>query len=432
MFSSASAARECRPLSGALSWVLVFAACAAPAWSAEPALSLGEALRTASREAPGLSAQDAAIRAAREASVGAAELPDPKLIVGVENLPLEGGDRFSLTRDFMTMRKVGVTQDFVSSEKRQLKGERAHAEVLKEVAVLSATSASLRRDVAQAWIEAWLAERQLALLQELEGEARLAVDAARAALAGGKGQASEPFAAQLAEGQLADRMIEARRAIARTRALLARWVGELAQRSLGNAPDFARLAHEHSALLADLETHPHLAMYAPMQAMADAEVRLAEAAKHPDWSLEVAYAQRGPAYSNMVSVGIRIDLPLFEARRQNPAIASKLASAEQVRAQAEDARRAHVAEINVWLADWHAAMERVRRFESAQIPLARERSQITLADYRGGKGELAAVLEARRSEIETRLAHLQAMGDMARAWAQLNFVLPAAESEGRR
>jgi outer membrane protein TolC len=170
-------------------------------------------------------------------------------------------------------------------------------------------------------------------------------------------------------------------------------------------------------------------MYAPMQAMADAEVRLAEAAKRPDWSLEVAYAQRGPFYSNMVSIGVRIDLPIFEARRQNPAIASKLAAAEQVRAQAEDARRAHLAEVRALLADWSAAVERVQRFETSQIPLAHGRSQAALADYSGGKADLGNALEARRAEVEVRLAHLQAMGEMARAWAQLNFLLPDKPGE---
>src|SRR5258706_8395877 len=179
------------------------------------ALTLGEAHRLAAGGAPLLAAQEAAVRAAREASIGASALPDPKLTLGIENLPLEGGERFSFTRDFMTMRKVGVMQDFVRGEKLQLRGERAGAEVRKEIATLAVTQANLRRDVALAWIDAWAAERQLALLQELEGEAGLAVTTAQAALAGGKGQAAEPFAARQSQAQLVDRMVEARRAIAR-------------------------------------------------------------------------------------------------------------------------------------------------------------------------------------------------------------------------
>lgn len=424
MFSPDCAPRGRKRLQRRAALIVALVACSLPEWIAAQGLSLADAQRIASHDAPLLTAQEAAVRAAREAGIAASQLPDPKLVVGVENLPVEGGDRFSLTRDFMTMRKVGVMQDFPGGGKLQLRGERAEAEVRKESAVLAAAQANLRRDVALAWIEAWVAARQLAVLQELEREATLAVTAAQAALAGGKGQASDPFAAQLAAAQISDRMIEARRAIAKARAQLARWIGDAAAKPITDAPDFARLAHRHADLVEDLENHPHLAMYAPMQAMAETEVRLAEAAKRPDWSLEVAYAQRGPAYSNMISIGVRIDLPLFEARRQGPMIASKLAAAEQVRAQAEDARRAHLAEIRTLLAEWEASAERVRRFESAQVPLARERSQAALADYRGGKGDLTPVLEARRSEIEARLAHLQATAEMARAWAQLNFVLP--------
>jgi outer membrane protein TolC len=153
-------------------------------------------------------------------------------------------------------------------------------------------------------------------------------------------------------------------------------------------------------------------------------VKLADAARRPDWSLELTYGARGSAYSNMLSLEVRVDLPLFEGRRQGPATAARVAAAEQVRSQAEDARRAHLAEVRVWIADWDAARERSRRIETAQVPLARERTRAALAAYEGGRGDLAPVLEARRVEIDTRLAHLMALTEAGRAWAQLNFLVP--------
>jgi len=408
-------------------------ALAALSWLALPAagqqLSLAEAQSLATRAAPGLLAQSAAVRAARAASLAAAELPDPKLIAGVENLPLEGEERFSLTRDFMTMRKIGVMQEFPAGDKRRLRGERAEAEGRREEAMLALGEVNLRRDVALAWVEAWSAGRQIELLEALARETGLAVTAADAAHAGGRGDAAQPLAARLAAEQLADRLIEARRMAARAREQLARWVGRDAQRPLGSAPDFARLAHGPDDLVEALEAHPHLAVYAPLQAIADAEVRLAEAAKIPDWSVEVTYAQRGSAYSNMMSLMVRVDLPIFEARRQDPAAAAKVATADQVRSQAEDARRAHLAEVRMLLADWSAARERVGRLEANQLPLAHERARAALAAFGGGRGELAPVLEAQRGEIETRLALQQARADLGRAWAQLNFLLPAEHKE---
>jgi outer membrane protein TolC len=315
-------------------------------------------------------------------------------------------------------------QDFVLPGKLRLRGERAQAEVQKESAVLAVTQANLRRDAALAWIDVWAAERQLAALRELESEAALNVSAAQAALAGGKGFASDPFAARWSVTQLTDRMIEARRAIARARAQLGRWIGDAASRALGDAPDFTRFSHPQAELLSGLEGHPHVAVYTPMQQMAQADVGLAEAGKHPDWSLEVTYGARAPELSNMLSVMVRVDLPIFEGRRQDPAIRAKLAAAEQVRAQAEDARRAHLADVNMWIADWQAATERMRRIENEQLPLVRSRSQAALAGYAGGKGDLAPVLESRRAEIETRLAAIDAAAEAARAWAQLNTLLP--------
>ena len=75
-------------------------------------LTLDDALRLAQERSRQLPAQDAAASAAREMAVAAGQRPDPTLKAGINNLPINGPDRFSLTRDFMTMRSIGVMQEF--------------------------------------------------------------------------------------------------------------------------------------------------------------------------------------------------------------------------------------------------------------------------------------------------------------------------------
>ena len=389
---------------------------------AAPPLSLAEAQRIAANDAPQLNAQSAALRAMQQSAISANQQADPKLIISVDNLPVDTSDRFSFTRDFMTMRKIGFMQEFTRDEKLQLRGERAESEVRKEAAVLSLVEVNLKRDVALAWIDRYFAERQLELVKEIARESELQVTAATATLAGGRGQAADPFAARLAVAMVADRAIDGERVIARAQANLSRWIGIAAKRTLDDAPAFDQLVNQHADLVANVDAHPQLAMYAPMQAIADAETRLANAAKNPDWSLEVAYAQRGPAFSNMVSIGVKIDLPIFQSKRQDPAIAAKLALGAQVRAQAEDARRVHVAEIELMLADWTAATARIAKYRSDLLPLAQSRTELALAAYRGGKGDLALVLDARKGELDTRMNYLTAQTEQARAWANLNFL----------
>ncbi len=405
-------------------WPFAVAACVAMPGQSAAALTIAEAQRIATINAPQLQAQAAAVRASEAVVISAGELADPKLIVGLDNLPADGADRFSLTRDFMTMRKIGFMQEFTREEKRNLRSDRANAEVRRETAALSLARVNLRRDVALAWIERYFAERQLDALKELRREGELQITTAQSALAGGKGQAADPFAARVAVAQLADRILDAERMLARAQSQLGRWIGAAAKQPLESPPPFDQLGRGHEDLAGHIENLPHLAMYVSMQEMAETEVKLASAARYPDWSLEVAYAQRGPAFSNMLSIGVRIDLPIFQSRRQDPAIAAKTALVEQLRAQAEDARRVHTAEIESMMADWDSGKKRVQQYVTELLPLAHERTEVALAAYRGGKLDLAPVLDARKSEIDTRLNHLQAQGDLARAWANLNFLFP--------
>src|SRR5258706_115316 len=299
-------------------FIFIFLFCAAAAGAAP--ISLADAQRLAAANAPQLEAQAAGVRAAQQASIGATEQADPKLIAGIDNLPADGADRFNVTRDFMTMRKIGFMQEFTRDEKLKLRGARAEAEVRKEEAALSLATVNLQRDVALAWIERYFAEQQRALLVEMSRETELQISAANAALAGGKGMASDTFNARLANAQLDDRVIDSERLIAR------------AEANLG-----------------------------------------------------------------------------------------------QIRAKAEDAKRAHAADIEAMLADWNAANKRIDRYASDLLPLAHERSEAALAAYRGGRGDLTPVLEARRLEIETRMNQLTAQAEQARAWANLNFLLPDAK-----
>jgi outer membrane protein TolC len=354
----------------------------------------------------------------------ARELPDPKLRFGVENLPVNGPDRFEYNSDFMTMRKIGVMQDFPNSEKRRLRGERAALERDVEAANLDAQRAGLRREVALAWLELYFAQQGRAPLVELVGELQLQLDTVSAAIAAGRQNTADALALRSAGVTAQDRVIEQDRSIERARYALAAWLREDASRPLSDAPDTSRFDHPPTALLANLHEHPELKAYVEREALARTDVALAENSKKSDWSLEVAYGQRGPAFTNMISVMVSIDLPWEAEKRQNRDLAAKRLLADQVQAQAEEAQRMHEAELRGLYVDWQTAGVRIERFEKLLLPLARERVAAALAAYRGGRGELGTVLEARRAETETRLGFVQTQLERARAWAKLNFLLP--------
>lgn len=396
---------------------------AMPPWAAEP-LSLQEAQQLAAARSQQLVAQNAVTRAARDMAVSAGQLPDPVLKLGVNNLPINGTDKFSVTRDFMTMRSVGVMQEFTRSGKREARTARFEREAETAEAGRQVALANLQRDTAIAWLDRFYQERMHGLLVAQRDEARLQIEAADAAYRGGRGSQADLFAARSAVAQLEDRVAQAERQIETAKTQLARWIGTEAGKPLGAPPalDTARLRAE------DLETqlahHPQIEVLMKKEAMAQAEADMARANKQSDVNVELMYSQRGPAFSNMVSLNLSIPLQWDQKSRQNRELAARLATVEQMRAEREEGTRMHVAETLAMLQEWRSNRERLGRYDASLLPLATERTRAAIAAYRGATGPLTAVLEARRGEIDMRMERLRLEMDTARLWAQINYLIP--------
>ena len=401
---------------------------AVPVSGADAPLTLAEAQRLAVERSRMLAGQDSAVIASREMAVAAGQLPDPMLKLGVDNLPVDTSDRFSLTRDFMTMRQIGVMQEITRSDKRQARADRFEREAEKTLTERQATVAAIQRNTALAWLDRYYAEAMATVVAEQSREARAEIEAAEGAYRAGRGNLADVLAARASLVGLDDRASELGRKVRAARIALARWVGSSADASLAAKPALDAIRFDPAALETDIVHHPELAVLAKKEDVAAAEVRVAQANKKPDWSIEVTYSQRGPAYSNMISVGVSVPLQWDQRNRQDREIAAKLAMLDQARAEREDMVRAHTAEVRAMIAEWENDRERSGRYQRELLPLAAERTQATLGAYRGAKASLTDVLLARRNEIEVRMQVLQLEMDTARLWAQLNFLFPDGDA----
>jgi outer membrane protein TolC len=348
------------------------------------------------------------------------------LRAGVDNLPVNGSDRFSLTNDFMTMRRIGVMQEITRADKRQSRSERFEREAEKSLAEKNVVAAQIERDTVLAWLDRYYAEAMAAVIAEQGTQARLEIQAAEGAYRAGRGNQADVFAARSALASFDDRASDIRRRIRNANTMLARWVGDVASQPLAGQPSIDTVRLDPAALETQLAHHPQIAVLSKQEEIAQAEAKLAQANRKSDWSVEVAYQQRGSAYSNMLSVGVSIPLQWDRRNRQDRELSSRLAMVEQAKAQREETLRQHVAETRSMMDEWQNNRERHDRYERELLPLAKERTTAALAAYRGGKANLAEVLAARRNEIDMHLQALQLEADTARLWAQLNFLFPEA------
>lgn len=393
-----------------------------PAGAAESVLTLDDAVRRALIDAPQLQAAQAAVQSAREAEPAAGRLPDPEAIVGIDNLPVNTADAFSLSRDFMTMRKVGVMQSVPNAAKRDSQRNLASREIGVAEARLAASRFETAKAAADAWIESAIVARSLAALRDRRQDLATPLAAARAALAGGTRSAGDVLAGEMMLARLDVRIQELEQQLLTRRADLRRWVGDAAARDLGPMPWERELESESVTLVDTVDAHAPLAPATAEVELARAAVQAAKADRRPDWSAELSFADRGSSYSNMVSLQFRVGLPLFAKSRQNPIIASRLSDLRAREAERQVEIRMHRAEVEALLAQWRSGRGRLQQYSTHLQPLAVDRTRAVIAAYGAGRGELSPVIGAIAEEVDLQLERIVLEGEISRAWVFLHLL----------
>jgi outer membrane protein TolC len=396
----------------------------APAAAGEP-LTLARVQALALQQQPLLDAQAAAVHAARERSAADGQLPDPRLKLALQNLPVES---LSLNRDPMTQSMISLEQVIPGGNKRQLRRSRGEAEAAQMSAELVAQRGTVARDAALAFLSLAGAQRQLEIARALSRESATQLASLQPALRAGRTSQTDYFAVRQMVTMAHHREAEVAAQVGRARAELSRWIGAAAD----DAPVDTALVQSAapaplSALRARLDEHPLHAASAGAVRLAEAELALAREATRPDKSIEIGYGKRARAFDDMITIQFAMEIPLSPRERQDRASAARGAQLERARALREDRLRTTRAELGAAYADWESVGERLRLVVGEHLPDSHGRAEAALAAYRSGRGEMAAVIEARRNELEARLLQLDLETQLAKLRMQLAYYESVAE-----
>jgi outer membrane protein TolC len=385
-------------------------------------LELEEAVRLALERQPQILAEQAQAHADRAAAVAERQLPDPKLMLGVKDFPVNGPAAYSFTGDDFTMVEIGVSQDFPRAEKRRLQSERRLRQAEASDAMAEQRRREVRRDVGLAWLDVFRAERSRALAGAQRSEAELFARATEVGLRTGRVAHADVLVARVAVEMLDDKAADFQQQEREARGMLSRWVGEAAQEALPDALPQWPPPPDLPELLRHVETHPHIEALAKQEAVAHTEIALAEQAYRPDWSLDAYYANR-PDFADFVGLRVTVDLPFFTAHRQDRSLEESRALLDQVSAEREDARRLQASEARTARATWEAVSARLARFDATILPQARGASEAAQAAYGAGQGTLASVLQARQAVLAVELQRLDLATEAARAQLRMRYLI---------
>lgn len=387
-------------------------------------ITFDAALQKARATAPSLKARSFGADAARSARAAAGALPDPTLSLGVDSFPVSGPLAFQPGRDDFTMARAGVSQAFPNLARRHAQQARANTDVAAADADSVAEARNVEVGTALAWIDLAYGERRLALLNDLLARIDRVAASTPSAVAAGGARPAQTLAVRQAVAALQDRRAELAAQVARARAALTRWTGEPEPEVAGPIPDFAV---DPAGLRADLDAHPSIRVIDAQRAQADADVRLAQAGRRPDFGVNLAYQRRDPRFGDYVSAGVTISLPTFTRRRQGAEIGAAQAQAGRMAAEREAARRALLADLDAGLADHVMHHEQWVRARDTLEPLAEQRVGLETASYGAGRASLVDIADAYVALADASLATLEREAMVAADGARLSLTYRSAD-----
>ena len=381
-------------------------------------LTFDAALRRAEANAPSLQASEAGVEARRSAAIAAGQLPDPTLTFGVDNFPVSGPPAFTLSGDSMTMARVGIEQVFPNPAKRRAQQGRAQADIGVAEADLAVEAQNVRLETALAWVDLYYAKRRLAQLELLDqslGDLQATVSAR---LASGSARPSQALEPEQLRAAINDRRSELRADVVKAQARLARLTGDPDADVAGDPPV---LEVDGPALRARIASLPRLQVLDAQFRVADADVTLAQADKRPDWRIGTSYGRRDPAYGDMVSVTLSIDLPFFGKRRQDPMIAARESEARRAGLMRQAGERDVLAALDSDLADLALHQQKLMNARQTLVPLAKRRAELDMASYAAGKLDLGSALLSTLALAEAEVDALSREADVARDVIRINY-----------
>jgi cobalt-zinc-cadmium efflux system outer membrane protein len=380
------------------------------------ALTLEQALALAEQRQPELAAAQAAVEAAEGRVQQAGAWPNPELVAGAQQLPLDRNA--SNQREYV----AGVAQTVPLGGRL---GKAREAEALeREVRArgLEVAHRELRKRVHQAFATALYQEQAFQIQDQAARLATRLVDLARARVTAGD---AGPEELARAEMEAARAKAEARRSQSldeQARRALAVAIGDasLDVQSLAGSLEAAFALPALEAVAADLSAQPEVRQAEAGRRASAARLDLAQAERIPDLKVEALYHRLAGPKENTFDLGVSVPLPLFN--RGQGRVREARAEAAAADARARQTRNEASLRLHEASAQLTTALANARAFKAEVLPRADTVLKAAEARHAAGDIALAELLPVRRDRAGVQLAYLEALRDSMQAWAAVKAV----------
>ena len=436
---------------------VVFSLCSKAQESDQPktVLTLQAAIEKAQLNDPWLVGNLHSQNAVESNRIAAGTLPDPKMSVTLANLPT---DSFDFNQEGMTQFKFGVQQKFPQGDTLKLKQKQLRQIGGQFPYQRQDRKARIAVEVSLLWLELFKVNKSIELIEKSRTLFEQLADVAEASYSSAVGRTRQQdiVRAQLELIRLEDRLTQLRQNKETLWKKLSEWlsdafVDEYLTESLENNRKFnielmqialspPALELNHSPMIEArgkqfqrqltqiLSAHPSiLALEQKIQATA-IEVDIAKQKYKPAWELNASYGYRdndlsGAERSDLFSVGVSFELPLFTNNRQDKQVEAAVSKTSAVKTEKWQQLRKMLASFESARSQWLRLNQRQTLYQNQLLPQMHQQAEASLTAYTNDDGDFAEVVRARIAELNAEIDALAIHTEKQKTIVKMNYFL---------
>ena len=396
-------------------------------------LTLQEAEKIALRSEPGILGFNARTQSLMEKSVAAGELMDPKLQIGLLNLPT---DTFDFDQEPMTQFKVSYIQQFPSGDSREIKRDKAVSQSRQFQHQIEERKRQLLTRVRLSYLETLYWEQARDTVAQNRQLVSQLSEFVQSQFSVGRTNQFDFITVQQRLSKLDDRLTQIEQNINGERYQLSEWIGEESSRlplDAGVPLLGINLAKqlELEQLNQTIAQHPRVQEINNQIDVSRKDLELARESEKPGWALNVSYAYRddapdGTDRADFFSAMITLDLPLFAENRQQKHQQAQQYEIQSSQLQRDALLRKLRSEVLRLKTNLELLEQRNALYRETLLPQAEQRSQAALQTYQSGGGSFADVMQAYMEAINTQLEQKRIQVDSLKSRVRLLYFLQAS------
>ncbi|MGZ8202006.1 MAG: TolC family protein, partial [Burkholderiales bacterium] len=395
--------------------------------------TLQQLVAEALRNNPEIRAARKELEAASQRIAPAGALDDPMIEAGFLNLPV---NTLSFSREDMTMKMLGVSQRFPYPGKRTLRQGVAEQEAVSVEHAYRETVNRVAREAKVAYYDLVLVLESTRLVDQNRSILEQLLKVADSRYSVGQGNQVDVLRAQTQLSRMNEELIKLGRDRPMYEAELMRLLGRVAANGAGPNPlgalvlsaGLREVALSFDALTEKaLRERPQLLGLQSIVEKNQRAIEVARKDRYPDFDVKFSYGQRdnmpdGARRSDMVSVTVAMNLPVWRQTKTLPRIAEAVALHEQASNIYEAQRNETTMKLRQQIAAAEQNLRAAKLYENEILPQSRLTIEAAIAAYQVGRSDFALLLDNQMAILNFEIARATAIVNYNKALAEITFL----------